>query len=314
MDKNIVGILRGGEWENYKKSLDDGRKLISHIFENLSNEWKPIDILIDKEGIWHFGGLPIEPAKLINKVKVIWNTSHPSYSKVLQDLSVPDVGINHFSKLLTSNELLKDHMKKIGVNMPRSFILPVYQEDFDGPLEKYITQKAREVFNKFSSPWIVKPLTEDLNVDIHLANTFPELMEAIADCIKYKKSILIEEFIFGRKIFTHLVSGFRKENIYIFPPIEKRDEIIISPGKFSHLEKEKLMRLVKKIFSHINASQYLKLDFILHPSRGFFLTNVEFHPNLNKDSCFNMSCESVGTKTHDVVDHILKEASNKKYN
>jgi len=308
MDKKIVGILRGGEWEDYERSLNDGRKLISHIFENLSHKWKPVDILIDKDGIWHFGGLPIEPAKLINKVRVIWNTSHPNYSKILQDLSIPNVGINHFSKLLTSRELLKEHVKKIGINMPRAFVIPVYQEDFDGPLEDYVIKKAKEIFNKFSSPWIIKPLTEDLNIGIHLVKTFPELVEAIADDVKHKKSILVEEFISGKNISIHSVAGFRGEDIYTFPPVENKKDIIISPGKFTSLEKEKLFKNTKSIFEHVSALHYLKSNFILHPKRGIYLTQIEFFPNLDKDFCFHKSCESVGTKAHNVVEHILEKS------
>lgn len=306
MDKKIVGILRGGEWENYEKSLNDGGKLISHIFENLSHKWKPVDILIDKNGGWHLSGLPIEPAKLVNKVKIIWNTSHPNYSKILQDLSIPTIGVGHFSKLLTSKELLKEHVKKIGINMPRAFVIPVYQKDFDGLFEDFIFKKAKEVFNKFSSPWIVKPFAEDMNVNVYIAKTFPELVNAIAQCAQYKKSILVEEYISGKNISTHSLVGFRGENIYTFPPVEIQNDRIISPGKLTFFEKEKLIEITKKIYEHVNASKYLKLDFVLHPSRGFFLTDIEFHPNLEKDSCFHKSCESVGTKRHNVVDYILE--------
>jgi D-alanine-D-alanine ligase-like ATP-grasp enzyme len=306
----IVGVLRGGTWENYEKSLNEGGKIISHIFENLSGKWKPIDILIDKNGSWHLGGLPIKPAQLMNKVDVVWNISHPSYSKTLLDFSIPNIEANLFSKSLVSREILKEHMKKIGINMPRAFVIPVYQKDFDGPLEKYVIKKAKEVFEKFSSPWIVKPLIEDLNIGIHIAKTFPELIDAIVDCTKHQKSILVEEFIFGKNVSVHSVAGFRGENVYNFPPIENKNGIIISPGKFSSIEKEKLINLVKKIYHHTNTSQYLKSDFVLHPSGSVYLTHIEFSPNLDQDSCFYKSCESVGTGAHHIIEHILERALN----
>ena len=231
--KKVVGVLRGGTFENYEKSLFEGGKIISHIFENLSDKWKPIDVLIDKNGKWYLGGLPIKPSHLMEKVDVVWNTSHPSYSKTLEDLSVPTIGVNHFSNTLGSREMLNEHMKGIKINMPRAFIIPVYQKDFDGSLEKYAVRKAKEVFSKFSSPWIVKSLTEDLNTGIHVAKTFPELLEAIIDCTKHKKSILVEEFIFGRDISVHSVASFRGEDIYNFPPTEKKNGVI--PVSYTHL-------------------------------------------------------------------------------
>ena len=306
--KKVVGILRGGTWENYEKSLSEGGKIISHIFENLFNKWKPVDILVDKNGNWHLAGLPIKPAQLMNKVDVVWNMSHPSYSKTLLDFSIPNIETNLFSKTLVSREMLREHMKKIGINMPRGFVIPVYQKDFDGPVEEYAIKKAKEVFEKFASPWIVKPLVEDLNIGIHIAKNFPELIGAIVDCVEHQKSILVEEFIFGKNASVHSVAGFRGENAYSFPPIENRDGVIISPGKFSFTEKEKLMNLVKKIYHHINTSQYLKSDFVLHPSGGIYLTHIEFSPNLDPDSCFHKSCESVGTEAHNIIEHILERA------
>ncbi|MEK7572266.1 MAG: hypothetical protein AAB493_00175 [Patescibacteria group bacterium] len=324
--KKVIGVLRGGIWENYEKSLSEGGKIISHIFENLFHKWKPVDILVDKSGNWHLSGLPIKPAQLMNKVDVVWNFSHPSYSKTLLDFSIPNIEVNFFSKTLVSREMLREHMKKIGINMPRAFIIPVYQKDFDEPLEEYAIKKAKEVFEKFASPWIIKPLAEDLNValpgslvglrprvglysrGIHIAKNFPELVSAIIDCIKHQKSILVEEFIFGKTASVHSVAGFRGENIYSFPPIENKNGVIVSPGKFSSIEKEKLTNLVKKIYHHINTSQYLKSDFILHPSGDIYLTHIEFYPNLDPDSCFFKSCESVGTKAHHIIEHILERA------
>ena len=49
-------------------------------------------------------------------------------------------------------------MKSVGVQMPRSMVLPVYQKDFDGPRERYAIKKAKEVHEKFGAPWMVKSL------------------------------------------------------------------------------------------------------------------------------------------------------------
>ena len=48
-----VGILRGGAGKNYLSSLKKGGEIILHISENLSDKYKPVDILVDKDYIWH---------------------------------------------------------------------------------------------------------------------------------------------------------------------------------------------------------------------------------------------------------------------
>jgi len=295
MEIKRVGILRGGE-NDYENSLQRGGEIISHILENFSDKYKPIDIFVDREGAWHVGGLPVKPADLMYRVDVVWNVSHPSFSNIFENLSIPNVGVSPFSKAIgDSREMLRDHMKKIKVNMPRHLILPLYQKDFDGPKNEYALKKAKEVFEKFPSPWIVKSLTLDLDAGVHVAKTFPELADAIEDISKHQKSILVEELISGKNAFMHTVSNFRGEDVYAFPA-----------GNFSKSEKEKLIAMAKNIHSHIGASHYLKSNFVLNPKKEIYLTSVEFSLDLRQDSHFHQNCESVGAKMHHVTEHILE--------
>ncbi len=301
-----VGILRGGVGKYYASSLQKGGEIISHIFENLKDKYKPVDILIDKNHIWHYGGVPIVPGDLVNKIDIIWNTSHPSLSNILDSLSIPHISTpSFFSTLENDKEFLKEHMKEIGLQMPRSIILPLYQADFDGPRDKYSIKKAKEIFEKFSSPWIVKSFTEDSNMAIHLAKTFPELVNAIEDGVNHKKSILVEEFIPGKVASVHTVSGFRENSntgdVYSFP-------LGNSFGNFSTEEKEILSRVAKDLHKHIGAKHYLKSDFVLNSRGKVYLLQIESMPDLKTDSHFSQVCESIGAKMHHVVEHILRQA------
>lgn len=294
-----VGILRGGTGEHYKSSLKRGGDIILHISENLSDKYKPIDILIDKDYVWHVNGVPVNLADLAHKVDLVWNTSHPSFSNIVESLSIPHIRSSPFWG--NSRELLKEHVKSIGVDMPRSIVLPVYQKDFDGPREKYAIKKAKSVFEKFSSPWIVKSFTPAENMAIHLAKTFPELVNAIEDGVRNGKSILVEEFIVGKVASLHSVPNFRDEDIYVFPAVN-------TFGELSSSEKEKLSMLAKDLHTHLGAWHYLKCDFLLNQRGKVYLLDFESTPNLNSYSHFAQACESVGAKMHHVVEHILEKA------
>jgi len=297
--KKRVGILRGGTGEHYTSSLKKGGDIISHISENLSHKYKVIDILIDKDHIWHLGGLPIIPSDLAHRVDVVWNVSHPSFSNIIESLAIPNVGSGSF--LGTSKDLLRKHMKGIGVDMSRSIILPVYQKDFDGPRERYAIKKAKTVFEKFGSPWIVKSFTPDANMAVHLAKTFNELVAAIEDGVRHEKSILVEEFIAGKVASVHSVANFRGEDVYTFP-------LHNFFADFSADEKEKVVTIAKDLHRHIGANHYLKLDFILNPRGKVYLLEFESVPNLKAHSHFSQACESIGSKMHEVVEHILEQA------
>lgn len=299
--KKRIGILRGGEGKHYSPSIRKGGKIISHITDNLGNKYQVFDILVDKDHIWHFKGIPVSPGDLVNRVDMVWNVSHPSYSNILDGLSIPNIGASSFTHTLeNSKEILREHMKQIDVNLPKSIVLPVYQQDFDGERSKYSIKKAKEVFERFSAPWIVKSFTEDSNMGIHLAKTFPELVDAIEDGVGHGKSILVEEFIAGKVASIHSVQKFRNQAVYIFP-------FGNTFGNFKNEEKEKLFSVVRDLHSHIDAKHYLKSDFVMNPKGKIYLLNIESIPDLNPDSHFLQACNAVGAEPHHVVEHILNE-------
>ena len=207
--------------------------------------------------------------------------------------------------------MLREHLKKIDLNMPRSIILPVYQADFDarpndgsvgrGPKDRYAAKKAMEIFEKFSSPWIVRSLTPD-GMGVHLAKTYPELISAIEDGINNKQSVLVGEFITGKAGTVHSVGGFRGEDVYTFPP--SNDSNLLPE------EKNKIISLVKSLHQHLGAENYLKSDFVLTPRDKMYITGISFSPDLRDDSHFCNSCELVGAQAHHVIEHILESVLN----
>ncbi len=302
-----IGVLRGGadnENQNYETSLREGGDFISYVVENLSDNYKPVDILVDKDGVWHLGGRPILPADLMHRVDIIWNTSHPSHSHILEDFSIPHVRASESSSPWSkSREMLREHIANIGVKMPRSIVFPLYQKDFDGPKEKYALNKAKEVLEKFSPPWIVKSFTPNTNMGIHLAKTFAELVRGIEDGLAQERSILIEEFIMGKAASVHSLSDFRGQDVYTFPLIIFKN----IPHNLSYSEKEKVLTLAEKLHKHLGVEHYLKSDFVLHRNGNIYVTGINFSPNLKTGSHFCDSCESIGVKTNQVVEHILNQ-------
>ncbi len=296
-----VGILRGGQGEenqNYEASIKKGAELIAFLMEHLNDKYKPIDILIDKDNVWHVSGLPVLPYDLIHKVDVVWNMSHPSYGSIVSNLSIPLVGNSAFSISLENNSnILKEHLNNLAIKTPKHIIFPVYQKDFDGEREDYASKKAKEVFNKFASPWIVKSFPENASIGVHVANTYPELVRAIEDVSEHGMSILVEELIGGKEVSMHSVRGFREEDVYTFPI-----------GDITKIEKEKLNNLIKELHHHLGAEHYMNTNFVLHPRRGIYVMSVNFSPDLLKDSDLHKVAESVGAKVHHLVLHILETA------
>ena len=297
--------MRGGAGKQYQTSLKRGGNIISYIFDRFPDKYKIVDILIDKDHIWHLGGLPISPSDLSPRVDIVWNTTHPSFSNILNSLNIPNISSSSFSSsLVNSQEMLRKHMVQIGISIPRSIVLPIYQKDFSGPPEKYAIKKAREVFGKFSSPWVVRsfmPGEDKTEMNVHLAQTFEELVDAISEGVVRETSILVEEFIAGKVVSIHCVPHFRGEELYIFPTVEVF-------GNFSQEDKKMLTILAKDLYHHLGAKHYLKSNLLLDKRGKVYLLDFEFTPNLKSYSHFSQACESASAKMHDVVEHILEQA------
>ncbi|MFA6257560.1 MAG: hypothetical protein WC671_00935 [Candidatus Paceibacterota bacterium] len=275
--KKRVGVLRGGAGKNYLSSIKNGGDIILHISEKLGDKYKVVDILVDKDYIWHLSGIPINTSDLVNKVDVVWNTTHSSFSSILDSLDIPNVRISSFySKLKNNRELLREHMKQIGLNTPRFVIAP---------------KNAEVVFKKFGSPWIIKNSNE-----IKIIKTFNELAKNITG----SDDLIVEEFIAGKVVSVHSVRKFRGEEIYVFP-------LGNSFSSFSFEEKEKIFTLVKDLNIYIGGMHYLKIDFILNPHGKVYLLQIDEMPDLNSDSHFSQVCEYVGAKPHHVIEHILEQ-------
>jgi len=281
-----VGVLRGGIGKNYTSSLQKGGEMIVYIFKNLEGKYKVSDILIDKEGYWHINGRPVIPADLIHKVDIVWNTGEPNISVTLDNLSIPYVGNGIFSSALeNSRDFLREHIKGIGLQMPRSYVVKK-------ALGRSPMGEAREVFQKFPGPWVVK-----VSKEAKVVKNFNELAEEIGG----RDSVIVEEFIAGKIASVHSVPNFRGEKIYTFP-------LGNAYGVFSAKEKEKLAGFAKDLHKHIGAKHYLKSDFVLTPRGKVYLLQINETPDLKPDSHFSQVCESVGAETHHVIEHILEQA------
>lgn len=295
-----VGIVRGGEGQHYHHSLKRGGEILAHIAEFLGHKFKPVDILVDKAGAWHIAGRPVAPAELMHRVDIVWNTAGAQAASILETFAIPHVSpSSHFHALRNSKDLLREHLKSAGIGLPRSIVFPAYQEDLDGPIERYARTKALAVFEKFPAPWIVKSFGPDKTMGIHLAKTFPELERAIIDGAEHKDSILVEEFIAGKPIAVHSIAGFRNEDVYTLP---------LGPGQFSHAEKEKLYEAVKHLHRHLGAGHYLKADLLLTPRQKIYLLEFEHVPDLKEGSHFQQTCAHTNLKMHDLVEHLLERS------
>ena len=337
-----VGVVRGGPSSEHEVSLKTGGTVISHLLSDRLNQfYKPVDILIDKDGVWHKNGIPTDMEKIFNSIDVIFNAMHGEYGEdgkiqqVLDRWGIPYTGSRAFASAVGFNKALsKEQFNILGIKTPEHILLPAYQEDFDAvpPLHgeeakiKYVNKKAHEILGKIPPPWIVKPLSGGSSVGMRLCKTFPDLVDALLDIVNKNSSILIEEFIKGKEATVGVIENFRGKDIYTLPPIEIRippkstffdyeakyggQTQEICPGNFSREEKEELEKMARLIHTGLNLSHYSRSDFIIHPKKGIYALEVNTLPGLTNESLIPKALNAVGSNLPELIDHLIKLAKN----
>ena len=330
-NKIRVGIIRGGPSKEYDVSLKTGGVILKNLSESFYDTY---DILIDKTGVWHIGGIPTKIARVADKIDVVVNALHGKYGedggvqKDLEQLNIPYTGSGVLSSSVAMNKkMAKDILKKAGVQTPSYVIIEArdYTNMKDG--EEDILKEAISIFRSFPQPSIIKPI-KGSSIGITLALDFNTFIDAIKNTIKETGSVMIEEYIKGREATCGVIEDFRGEDIYVLPSIEiihsgehpffnyeakyggkTREEC---PSNFSKADKRQIAEISKKVHKELNLRHYSRSDFIISPTRGIYFLEVNTLPGLTQESLLPKSIQAVGSKLSDFLNHIIELAINKK--
>jgi D-alanine-D-alanine ligase len=305
-----VGVVRGGPSSEYEVSLKTGGAVLGA----LSERYQGHDILITRDGTWHYQGLPSSPDR---KVDVFFNALHGEYGEdgklqsLLEHLGVPYTGSGTFASAVGMNKVMaKDIFRRAGLKVAHGVLVRRGEHD----------DAARWVFNKVRPPWVVKPADRGSSVGLFLVKTFAGLTKALADAFGVSKNVLVEEFIPGRESTVGVVNHFRGHDTYALPPIEIRrphgtvwgyddkysgqiEELCPAPS-FTTQEKLQLENLAVRAHEALGLRHYSRSDFILSP-RGIYILETNTLPGMTPTSLLPKALSAVGCNYPDFLDHVL---------
>lgn len=309
-----VAVLRGGPSHEYDISLRTGGEVLKH----LPPQYKGVDILIDKEGVWHMNGLPKSPEKIFPHIDIVWNALHGNFGEdgkihhILEMHGMPHTGSAVLPSAFGMNKSLsKNIFGKYGIRMPESTTL--HKDDVTNA-------RIHEIFTTLPHPAIVKPVSGGSSLGVKVVTTIPELVEAIEEAFAYGEKVVVEEYISGREATCGVIAGFRDESLYALPVLEVKKpaghlhhsfEHKIEGGvdfdhmSFTPLEKAEAKRVAILAHRALGLSHYSRADMIVHPKRGVFLLEVNSQPGLFDGSAFTHGLQHVGTTFSQFLDHVL---------
>ena len=310
-----IGVLRGGPSSEYEVSLKTG----GNVLKSLPEKYQPIDIFIDKAGVWHIQGIPHKPYEAFKKVDAVVNALHGEYGedgkvqKILDTFSIPYTGSKTLPSAIGMNKALaKNIFKSHGIKTP-FYKVESKSDDAD--------EIALRLFNTFPMPAVVKPIASGSSVGVSIAHTFQGLTEALSKAFQYSDKVLVEEYIKGREATCGVVDKFRGKDFYSLLPIEiikpEKSDFFdyeakycggsqeIGSGNFSQSEKEAIQNLAIAAHKVLGLRHYSRSDFIISPRRGIYILEVNTLPGLTAESLLPKSLNAVGCSLPDFLDHLI---------
>lgn len=317
MQKYRIAILRGGPSDEHEVSLNSGKNII----QTLSPHHSIIDIVIDKNADWHVQGLKVEPVCVLKSVDVVLNALHGAYGEdgkvqqILDRVGVPYTGSKALASALGMHKWrAKEIFKQAGLKTPHA---KVVSNSVD------ISLQAIDIFKSFSFPVIIKPISSGSSVGVSVARDLQSLEEALISVFSYCDSALVEEFIKGKEATCVIAEDFRNQKHYAFPPIEimKHTDVAFDkdmkyageieekcPGNFTQVEKDAIMQSAINAHVAIGARHYSRSDFIVHPTRGIYILEINTLPGLTETSLIPKALNAVGSNMKEFLEHLVAEA------
>ncbi len=326
-NKIRVAVLRGGPSSEYEVSLKTGAGVLANLDQN---KYEAIDVLIDKEGQWHVGGVFVKPEKIARIADVCFIALHGNYGedgtvqKILEAHGIPYTGSKILASALGMNKILtKKILTQYNIPTPHSREIEK-KEDTD------VSKLARELFTTFIQPSIVKPAMAGSSVGVSLVRTLPEMQSALEEAFKHGDKVLIEEFIKGKEATCGVLEHFRGKEFYPLIPVEilpqdhqaffdfeaKYSDVKgaheLCPGRFTKQETEEIERLAVEVHKALGARHYSRVDFMVHPKRGVFCLEINTLPGLTPTSLLPKEMVAVGSSYSGLLDHLIGLALEKK--
>jgi D-alanine-D-alanine ligase len=315
-----VAVLRGGPSPEYDISLKTGENLLSILRQN-EDSFEPVDVFIDRSGIWHYRGLPTESMLALKHVDVAWNAMHGAYGedgqiqKLLNSCMVPYIGPEALPAAMSHH---KDRTKNVyrmhGILTPEYRVLDREQD--------YETELVN-IFRNFMHPVVVKPSNAGSSIGTVIAHTWEELMSAVSSAFAHSNKVLVEEFIRGKEASCGIIDNFRGEKLYALIPVEvvKSSTSYIynfemkcdpstkkqCPGSLSIEENKLVESAARAAHEALGLRHYSSSDFIITPSGKVYILETDSLPGFTKESVFPNSLAATGIKENDFVSHIISQ-------
>lgn len=298
LERLRVAVVRGGNTPSFEASLASGEAVLRVLRESEAR-YAPLDIFVDRAGVWHLRGLPSDPAAALKHIDLVWDASGASLQgerleQTLERMKIPYIGSGAVSKALAqSTKLSRDIYSRAKLPTIRYVILN---------REKYSDDDARRIFRNFLHPVSVRAAGGGFGSWI--AHGYHELEAAIRGAFEQAEEIVVEEFQKGKEAIVSVIENARGEKRYTLLPSERREGRHVAPGNFSPEEKRRLAEMARTAYEALGLRQYSASSFLVTP-KHIYIIETSALPELHGGGHLAKALAATGWKEKEFVGHLI---------
>lgn len=302
-----IAVIRGGK-EDFPLSLEEGQEALRSLTKL---GYKPLDVLVDREGNWTAQGLPTDAHYVYSRAHTIVDTT--------RDRHAPHIAL---ARRMGITLLFS---KGSDVHMDREDLYRLLRmQGFQVPDTTVVRAKAplnptlfREVWSTYHTPLMLRPLVRT-GMGSKLVTMFQEFESAVREY--HEKGIDIHILTYRKAPTSSLavLPNFRGEKLYIPFWVENFQGISSIPTSAEKMRthfnapeyrKKEMRDIATRVYQALNLTGPACID-VIHHNGGYSVVNVETSPSLRKDGRFMQSLQStgidVGQYVHSCIENTLE--------
>lgn len=310
-----IGILRGGISPEYHISLKTGAAVQQALADA---GFEAIDMLLDKEGVLHIKGIPVDMERVQSQVDHVWNALHGTFGEdggvqqLFDQYGISYTGSDTVSSALAFNkQITKERAKSLGINTPQSLLVMP-----DG--SESVSEISGRIYKTMAPPWVIKPLTGGSSVNTFFALTPLELAQIVEEAVSYQQPFLVEQYISGTEVAVGVIDEFRNKKQYVLPVVDitspsrgvlehgaRLEEHTSMPSRLRPSERETVSELAQRLHTSLGMKDYSQSEFIVDRFGKIWFIETDTHPALHSEAPFYKALEAVGATLTEFVKSIL---------
>lgn len=293
--RNInIAVFRGGK-NHHGISMKSGQNIIS-LFNKVGININ--DVYLDDDGNFIKNGTPSDKHAILSNVDgYIDTTGHydSPYNDLAKRMGLRNL-ISHEDTLhvQTDRENIYRILRQAGILVPNTFVIRKTEKD--------LPKVAKEIWLKFHTPFLIRPLEHTSSEKSSLVKSFQDLVKVVSEYHDKGNDVHIISYKSVPTFSTAVLPNYRGEEYYTPLSIQtfvgkhevpRHDSMTRVYIKADDNKKEQIKKVTENVSRILQPRAPICVDVIPH-NDGYMVVNVDLAPSLHEDSRFMQSLATTG--------------------